>query len=361
MSINKSSIKPLNINITKIEKSRISEIDFNDIPFGKCFADHMAVVDYADGAWQTPQIIPYQNMSISPACSALHYGQAIFEGMKAQIDANTGEVLFFRPEQNAKRFAESAKRIGMPILPPEDYLQLLYQLVKIDQQWIPKQADASLYLRPYMFANDNYIGVKAAKNYRFIIFTCPVGPYYSQPVKVLAGDQFVRAIPGGTGATKAAGNYGGTIYPALLAQEQGYDQVLWTDGYEFKYAQEIGTMNVFFIIDGTVITPELDGAILEGVTRASVIQLFRDQGVPVQERKIAITQVIQAHQNGTLQDVFGTGTAATISYISDIGFKGKNYTLPSIESRTLSKAVKVEMDKIKRGTIADRHNWMVRI
>ncbi len=349
------------ITINKTDQSKISSVDFNNIPFGRVFSDHMVSIKYTEGQWQSAQILPYQEVKISPACSALHYGQSIFEGMKANLDEQTGDVLLFRPQKNAQRLNASAIRLGMPALPVDLFLDSLYQLVKLDRQWVPTVKDAALYIRPLMFATDPYIGVRASENYRYINFTCPVGAYYSKPVKVLVGDKFVRAIPGGTGDVKAAGNYAGTMHPAILAKKTGYDQVLWTDGYEFKYAQEIGTMNVFFIVDGKALTPELDGAILPGVTRESVIQLLKDKGVSVEERKVSIEELIDAQEKGLLQDAFGTGTAATVTHISDIGYKGKNYQLPPIEARTISNEIKVQLDGIKRGLLPDTYNWIVRL
>lgn len=354
-------VSELTIQIERVKQSKIDTIDFNHIPFGRFFSDHMLHIQYKNGAWQQAKIQPYQNLSISPACSTLHYGQAAFEGMKGHYDEQTGETLLFRPEENAKRINRSATRLGMPTIPEEVFLEGLAELVRLDRQWVPKNGNSSLYIRPTIFANDPFIGVRSAENYDFFIITGPVGAYYNKPVKVWIQDQYARAFSGGTGDVKASGNYAPTLYPAQLAKEAGYDQILWTDCHEFKYAQEIGTMNFFCIIDGVVITPSLDGAILPGVTRASVIQLFKDAGVVVEERKISIAEIVDAHKTGRLQDAFGTGTAATISYISDIGYKGNNYTLLPIEERTLSAKIGKQLDAIKRGLAPDPYGWIVRV
>lgn len=351
----------MNIKISLTTQSRLSEVDFNNIPFGRVFSDHIFVVDYADGRWQTPEIKPFEAMALSPACSALHYGQSIFEGMKANLDAQTGDVLLFRPEKNAARLNSSAIRMGMPTLPVETFLEGLKTLIKIDRKWVPNVEDSALYIRPFMFANDHFIGVKKAQNYRFIIFTCPVGAYYPKPVSVWIEKDFKRAFPGGTGAAKAAGNYAATLYPASLANEKGYDQILWTDGIESKYVEEIGTMNVFFVIDGKVLTPELDGTILEGITRESVVQLMKNKGILVEERKVSVDEILAAHKNGTLEEVFGVGTAATITHISDLGYEDVRYALPSIPDRKISNSIKKELVNIKLGLLPDPHDWIVRM
>lgn len=349
------------IELTKVKNSRLPEVDFDNLPFGRVFSDHMVVIDYNNGAWQDPQIMPYGNLQLSPATAALHYGQSIFEGMKANRDMHSNDILLFRPERNAERLNRSAKRMGMPELPVELFMESLMELIKLDRNWVPKRSDSSLYIRPFMFATDPYVGVHTSETYKFIIFTCPVGPYYARPISVMVAEDFVRAFKGGTGEAKAAGNYGATLYPAKLAKEQGYDQVLWMDGIEHKYVDEIGTMNVFFIIDGVAITPILDGTILDGVTRESVMQLLRDIDVPVEERQISIEEIIAASQKGLLQDAFGAGTAATITHISGIGYRGKHYELPTANTRHISNQIKAELEGVKRGTITDVHNWIMRV
>lgn len=349
------------ISFTKTIKSRLSTVDFNNIPFGRIFSDHQFVINYENGQWQKGSIQPYAPISLMPACSCLHYGQAIFEGMKANRHEATGDILLFRPEQNVKRFNRSAARMAMPPVPEELFLQALKELIALDRNWVPNLEGTALYIRPVMFGTDPYIGVKASQSYTFIIFTCPVGAYYSHPVKVLVADQHVRAFKGGTGAAKAAGNYAATLLPQQMAKKQGYDQVLWMDGEGFKYIHEIGTMNVFFVVDGKLLTPNLDGCILEGITRNSIIQLAKKQGVAVEERPVSIDEIIEAHCNNKLNEAFGVGTAATITHISDIGYQGKNYQLPAVETRKISTSLKQELEGIKRGQLPDDFGWTVAV
>lgn len=348
------------IKTTKTAHSRLSEIDFDHLLFGRVFSDHMFTVDYYDGQWHNPQIVPFGNLAIHPATTALHYGQAIFEGMKAYHTADGGAAIF-RPEKNLERLNRSAARMAMPEVPEDMFFDAIHKLIDLDRDWIPNSIGSSLYIRPYMFATDEYVGIKPSDHYKFVIFTCPVQTYYDHPVKVLIADKYVRAFPGGTGEAKAAGNYAATMYPVTQARQQGFDQILWVDGIEFKHFQEIGTMNVFFVIGDRVITPALNGTILRGITRDSVITLFKEKGVVVEERDITIDEVLAAYSNGTLKDAFGTGTAATISHISHIGYKGEILQLPSIESRTMSFDIKNRMDDIKFSRAEDLYGWMHRV
>lgn len=348
------------INVSKTPKSRISELDYDNIEFGKIFADHMFSVEYVDGQWQTPEILPYGNLSLSPATSALHYGQALFEGMKAYKNA-AGEVMMFRPLDNARRLNLSAERLCMPTIPEEIFMQGLTELLKIDAEWVPPTKGCALYIRPFMFATDEFVGVRPSAKYRFMIFCCPVGAYYANPLRVKIETQFSRSVEGGAGYAKAAGNYGSALYPTKLGQEQGYQQLIWTDAKEHKYVEESGTMNLMFVIDGKLITPALSTSILAGITRDSVLQLARDWGMPVEERKISIDEILEAHANGTLEEAFGCGTAAVITPIITIGHNGKDYDLPAVETRKFSNKVGVELDKIKTGEAPDPHNWMVKI
>lgn len=347
-------------NLEQVGRSRLDQVDFDNLPFGRVFSDHMIFMDYDNGKWEIPNIIPYDNFLMSPASTALHYGQSIFEGMKAELDPD-GKIVLFRPELNVRRFNKTARRMAMPEIPEKAFLEYLKALVILDRTWIPTKSGYSLYIRPFMFANDEYIGIRISDNYRFVIFTCPVGPYYSKPVKVFIEDHYVRAFKGGTGDAKAAGNYGATLYPLKHAKKAGYDQIMWTDGVAHKYIQEIGTMNVFFVIDDQVITPNLDGTILEGTTRASLIQLFKDRGQEVVERQISVDEVRQAHFDGKLQDAFGSGTAATVIPISHFGTKDEMLELPAPEDRHWSNLIKKDLIDYKRGVVEDRHNWLVKI
>ncbi|CAN5450054.1 branched-chain amino acid aminotransferase [soil metagenome] len=348
------------IKVTKTNHSRIAEVDFDNLPFGRVFSDHMFIADYKDGAWFDLRIVPFEDIPMHPATSALHYGQSIFEGLKA-YRSDSDDVQIFRPTKNAERLNLSAQRMAMPELPTDLFMQGLDTLVTLDQAWVPKSEGSSLYIRPFMFATDDYVGIKASDTYRFIIFTCPVQAYYSEAVKVLISDKHVRAFPGGTGEAKAAGNYAATLQPVMAARKNGYDQILWTDGYEFKYLQEIGTMNVFLQIDGKLVTPKLNGTILNGITRDSILQLMEDRGTPAEVRDISVDEVYEAYRNGQLNDAFGAGTAATISHISHMGYKGERLELPSIESRTLSHELKQELEDIKLSRTADSHGWVHRV
>ncbi|MEJ8802941.1 branched-chain amino acid aminotransferase [Pontibacter sp. H249] len=354
------SLDMLTIPAECVTESRISELDYNNIEFGKIFSDHMLVVDYKDGAWQTPQIMPYGNMSLSPATSALHYGQAIFEGMKAYRSAD-GDILLYRPLDNFKRLNISAERMCMPALPEDIFMQGLEQLLKLDAAWVPPTAGCALYIRPYMFATDDFIGVRPSSSYRFVIFSCPVGAYYGQPLKVAIEPHFVRSAEGGAGYAKAAGNYGAALYPAKKMQERGYHQLIWTDAKEHKYIEESGTMNLMFVIDGKLISPPVSTTILSGITRDSVLQLARDFGYTVEERKISVDEIVEAHKTGKLQEAFGTGTAATIAQIAIIHYNGTDMELPAIEGREISNKVATELDKIKTGETPDPHSWVYRI
>lgn len=346
------------ISIEKSKTSRISETNFNDLPFGKHFSDHMFVADYYDSDWHDCRIIPLAEFSVHPALSSLHYGQAIFEGMKAQLDTE-GNPNIFRPIMNYNRFNSSADRLAMPEIPESMFFDALDKLISIDKEWIPKLPNTSLYIRPYMFATEKFLGIKAAEHFRFSIITGPTGAYYNRPVKVFISDKYVRAFPGGTGFAKCAGNYGGVMLPTREVQKMGYDQILWLDGIEHRYLQEIGTMNVFVIIDGILITPALDqGTILGGVTRDSIIRLAEDEGFVVQERDISIEEVIHAYHSNTLQDMFGTGTAAVVSHLREFHYKGENYELPPVEKREMSNKLKNRLAAIRCGKAEDSFGWL---
>ena len=354
------SVDTLTIPTRCVAESRISELDYNNIEFGKIFSDHMLVADFIDGAWQTPEILPYGNMSLSPATSALHYGQSIFEGMKAYRSA-AGEILLFRPYDNFKRLNLSAQRMCMPEVPEDIFMQGLEQLIRLDAAWVPPTPGCALYLRPFLFATDDFIGVRPSSNYRFAVFTCPVGAYYGQPLKVAIETNYVRSVEGGAGFAKAAGNYGAALLPARKMQEKGYHQLIWTDACEHKYIEESGTMNVMFVIDGVLVTPAVSTSILDGITRKSVLQVARDMGIKVEERKVAVTEVIEAQKAGKLQEAFGTGTAATIAQIASIHYQSTDYELPAIEDRQVSNNVAAALERIKTGQDPDPYNWVHKI
>ena len=353
-------IAAADFNITKIERSKLNDINLENIPFGKYMTDYMLEVDYENGKWQTPEIKPYQPLLMAPSLAAIHYGQSIFEGVKAYKNAK-GEPYIFRPLDNFKRFNKSAERMQMPTIPEEIFIDGMKQLIKLDINWIPAKEEHSLYIRPFMFSTDETIGVKPSENYKFMIILSPTGPYYATPMRIYVEEQYVRAVPGGIGFAKAAGNYGGSMFPTAQAKLKGYDQVLWTDAFEHKYVQECGTMNVVFIIGNTAVTPDLStGTILEGVTRDSVIVLLKEMGLTVEERPLNIDEVIEAHKAGTLKEVFGTGTAATISLIKELRYK--DYVMDfEVEKWEVAPKVKKMLNDIRYGKTADINGWMMKL
>jgi branched-chain amino acid aminotransferase len=353
-------VDSLKISVQQVGKSRIKEVDFSVLPFGKVYTDHMFIADYREGEWKNLRIVPFGPMTISPATPAIHYGQSIFEGLKAHRSP-TGETLVFRPHDNLRRLNISAERMGMPSLPEEIFMESLTEIIRLDRDWIPRSAGSSLYVRPFMFSADEYIGIRPSLSFTFMIILSPVGTYYSSPVKVKIETHYTRAAHGGTGYAKAGGNYGGAIFPARLAQEQGYQQLIWTDARDHKYIEESGTMNVMFFIDNTLVTPQLSDSILAGITRDSVLKIARKWGMPVEERKISVSEIIEGVEKGTVKEAFGVGTAATITPIELIGYEGKNYVLPPAEDRVFSNKVYAELDGIKHGTRPDPFGWIVRI
>lgn len=353
-------VSPVNIVVEQVKKSRLSEVNFDQLPFGKVYTDHMFMVDYADGAWKNPRIVPYGNISISPATPALHYGQSIFEGMKA-YPGSKGEILVFRALDNLKRLNISGERMCMPAVPQQLFIDGLFSLLKLDQKWIPSGKGASLYIRPFLFSAEEYIGIRPSLNYTFMIILCPVNAYYSAPVKVKIETHFTRAVAGGTGYAKAGGNYGGAIYPTKLANEKGFDQLIWTDGVEHKFIEESGTMNVMFVIDNKVVTPALSDSILAGITRDSVLKLAKHWGMEVEERKISVDELVTALENNRVSEAFGAGTAATIAHIELIAHGDKKFMLPPVENRKFSAKVYGELENIKRGVSADPFGWMMKV
>lgn len=351
----------LKIDITKTNTSKIPQTDFTNLVFGKTISDHMFVADYANREWSNAKIEPYAPLSLSPANATLQYGQSVFEGMKAYKN-DAAEILVFRADANQKRLNESAKRMCIPEVPEELFMEGLTQLLAIDRDWIPNNPGYSLYVRPFIFATDDYLGIRPSEKYKFMIFTCPVGAYYSKPVSVKVECRYTRAAEGGTGAAKAAGNYAASLLPALQAQKEGYDQLLWTDGKSHQHIEESGTMNVMFMINDTLITaPTTTGTILKGITRDSVLTLAREMGVKVEERFLRVTELEDSLRSGTLQEAFGTGTAATIAHISKININGRDYLLPEIKEDSFSSKVLKTLDAIKYGQIEDTHSWIMKI
>ena len=349
-------IDTLNIPINKTSASRLSQIDFSNLPFGKNFSDHMFTADYEDGEWKNLQIVPYGDIAINPAASALQYGQAIFEGIKAYKQKD-GRISIFRPSKNYERFNISAERMVMPTVPEEIFMQGMSQLINLDKDWVPADEGQSLYLRPFMYATEPILGVHASETYKFIIITGPAGSYYSKPLKVKIETHFARAVEGGVGYAKTAGNYASSLYPTRQAQKEGFDQLIWTDAKDHIYIEESGTANVMFVINNVLITPSSRDTILDGVTRRSILELARSWGMPVEERRVTVTEVMEAIQNGTLQEAFAAGTAATIAHIAQIGYEGEIYTLPEPAEREFSNKVLKALNDIRYGVSPDEFGW----
>ncbi len=345
------------IRTSLTENSRISGLDFDNIPFGKIFTDHMFIMDYIDGKWTNIEIKPLEYLSIHPANLAWHYGQSIFEGMKATRDAE-GHPLLFRPEMHAKRINASAERMCMPAIPEDLFIQAVSSLVAIEKEWIPPMEGSALYIRPFMFATDEYIGVKASDTYKFIIFTLPVGPYYPKPVKLKAEETYIRAAKGGVGEAKTAGNYGASLYPAKQAQKEGYDQVMWLDANEHKYVQEVGTMNIFFVIGDKVVTPITDGTILKGITRDSILHLLKDKEYDVEVREVTIDEIVEADDRGELKEIFGSGTAAVIATVSELKYQDRVIKL-NVDAYQVAPMLKDTINGIRSRKYKDHNNWIV--
>jgi branched-chain amino acid aminotransferase len=348
------------IIINKAERSKLNALDLENLPFGKYFTDHMLEADYEDGEWKNIEIKPYQPLLLEPSTAAIHYGQAIFEGIKAYKDPD-GNAFIFRPYDNYKRFNISAERMQMPTVPEELFIEGMRKLVELDKNWIPHNDDHSLYIRPFMFSSDPVLGVKPSEKYKFMIILSPTGPYYNKPMRIYVEEKYVRAAPGGIGYAKAAGNYGASMLATAEAKKLGYDQVLWTDAQEHKYVQEIGTMNVFFIIGDKAFTPDLGaGTILAGVTRESAMTILKEMGFDVIEKPISIDDIIEAHRAGSLYEVFGTGTAATISLIRELRYKDYVMQFDTEKWRTAPE-LKKRLDEIRSGKVPDRFGWMYKI
>ncbi|MFM7358640.1 MAG: branched-chain amino acid aminotransferase [Sediminibacterium sp.] len=345
------------IQIVRVDKSALEKVEWDNLPFGKVFTDHLLEADYIDGQWTNICIRPFHSMLLSPATAVFHYGQAIFEGIKAYRNQG-GKVAIFRPEENFKRFNLSAARMDMPQVPEFIFMEGMRQLIELDAKWVPSAADHSLYIRPFMIATDEVIGVKPSETYKFMIILSPSGPYYLKPMRIYVEEEYTRAAPGGVGFAKNAGNYAGSMLATSQARRAGYDQVLWTDAFEHKYLQEVGVMNVFFLIGNKVITPSLEeGTILPGVTRNSAIELIRDLGYEVEERPISIDELISAYQKGEVKEIFGTGTAATIAYIYELGYRDHAIQL-DIEKWTIAPTLRKMMNDIKYGEVTDVKGWM---
>jgi len=345
------------ISITRVPQSRLTEALRENSEFGCTFSDHMFVADWEAGSWKQPQIIPFGPISFSPALTPFHYGQAIFEGFKAHRIRNNG-VALFRPRENFVRLNRSAARMAMPEIPEPLFLDGVTALVHLDRDWTPHREGGALYIRPTYFGIDDTLLVRPANRFRLIVMTCPVGPYFSQPIRLLAEQRFVRAFPGGTGDSKAAGNYAGGLLAARLAQEKGFHNVLWLDGVERRYVEESGVMNVFFVLDGKAITPPLGGTILPGVTRDSALTLLREIGIPAEERQISIDEVLSAHAAGRLTEAFGAGTAAIVAPIARIRYRERDLQFSATADSSIAARLRPRLVAIQTGREPDTHNWL---
>jgi len=346
----------LDITITKADSSRLTVTDFSQLPFGKVFSDHMFIAEYDNGTWSNLQVLPYGPIPMSPAISALHYGQAIFEGMKAYRQAN-GKISVFRPEKNFERFNKSAARMSMPAIPKEIFMQGIAALIDIDEKWVPAQDGYSLYIRPVMFATDPYLGVKPSDKYIFALLTTPTGPYYSKALNVKIETEYTRADDGGVGYAKTAGNYARSLFPFAEAQKEGFDQLIWTDAASHEFIEEAGTANLIFVINGKLVTPSVRSTVLDGVTRDTIITLAKKAGIEVEERRVSVKEVIEGIENGSLTDAFAAGTAATVTPIGAIGYQGKTYTLTDPSTRTISAGIAKTLNDSRDELAPDEFGW----
>lgn len=343
------------IMIRPIAASRISTVNFEQLEFGKYISDHMLVCDYTDGQWQTPRVIPFSDITLSPASLALHYGQSVFEGMKA-FSLPDGKINLFRPKKHYERFMRSLDRMCMPAMTEDIFIRGLEELLKIDREWIPSSPGSALYIRPFMFASEGRFGVKVADEYRYIVFTGPVGPAFSKPLKLKVETRFSRAARGGTGFAKCSGNYGGAFYPTMMARKEGFDQVIWTDAATHSTIEESGMMNIILVMDGILVTPPLSDSILDGITRDTLLTLAKDLDIPVVERPVSIQELEQAFKDRTISEAFGAGTAAVVSPVETIHINGNDYSLPS-DLDAIMFRLKEKLEDIRTGKAQDTHQW----
>ena len=347
------------MKIVKTSKSRLRSTDFSDLPFGTIFSDHMLICHYRNGSWQDPDIQPYGPFLIHPSSQVLHYGQSIFEGMKAFKNADN-DILFFRREKNFNRLNKSAVRMSIPVIPKDIFMNGLDRLLTLDSDWCLGEDGYSLYIRPFIFASSDSVKASSSKDFTFIVITSPTTTYYSGDVNLLFEEHYTRASKGGVGFAKAAGNYAATFYPTKLANSQGFQQVIWLDANEHKYIEECGTMNIFFRVGDKLITPEISDSILDGVTRDSVINIAKDLGIVVEERRIRVSDIVDAYKEGILKEVFGTGTAVSVSSINSLTFRSDNMIL-NIVKDSYALRLKERLQSIQRGQIKDVYGWTSKI
>jgi branched-chain amino acid aminotransferase len=351
----KYAIMTETISITRSKHSKIDEVDFKNLSFGSVFTDHMFICDYKDGAWQTPEIVPYGPMEMDPASKVFHYGQAVFEGMKAYKDEND-KIWMFRPDQNFERINISSERLAMPAFPKDYFFEGISELLKLEKDWIKTGIENSLYLRPFVIATENGVSASPSNSYRFMIICAPAQAYYAGEVRVLFADKYSRSADGGVGFAKAAGNYAAQFYPTELAKQKGYQQVVWTDAKTHEYLEEAGTMNVFFRVGDTLITAPISDRILDGVTRKSIIELAESKGISVEVRAVKVQEIVEAARKGELKEIFGAGTAATINPIVGFGYKEEDFELPKLD-KSYATQLKNELQKIQANLADDPFNW----
>ncbi len=346
--------------ITKRVHSKIKEIDFENLSFGKYFSDHMFIMSYKNNKWLEPKIMPYGPLNLNPGTHVFHYGQAIFEGMKA-FKNDLGEIRLFRPIENFKRFNKSAKRLCMPEIDKSTFLLGLKKLIEIDSKWIPKSNTKSLYIRPFMIADSEYIRATPANEFKFMIITSPTSSYYAGETNLKIEQKYVRSVVGGTGFTKAAGNYAAAFAPTRKVQDQGFTQIIWTDAINHKYIEECGTMNIMFRIDDKLITPQLSESILDGITRDSILTLAKQKNIEVEERKISVNEILDHYRSGSLKEAFGVGTAVTLKQINSITFNDITMKIKKTNQNSYSSILKNELQGIQYGQIKDINGWTIRI
>ncbi|WFO16051.1 branched-chain amino acid aminotransferase [Cellulophaga baltica 4] len=347
------------VTVEKSKTSKIDQVDFDNLSFGSIYSDHMLVCDYKNGAWENPKVVPYGPVSLDPSAKIFHYGQSIFEGMKAYKDSEESTWLF-RPLDNHKRLNISAKRLAIPEIPEDYFMEGLKALLKVDDQWIPKNEGSSMYIRPFIFASGQGFHASPANEYKFMICLAPSGSYFSGKVKVLIEEKYSRSANGGVGYAKAGGNYAGQFYPTQLAVEKGYNQVIWTDDNTHEYIEEAGAMNIFVRINDTLITGPTSDRILDGITRKSIIKIAKEEKIAVEVRKLTVAEVVAAAKDGSLKEMFGAGTAAVISPISGFGFKETDYDLPELEESYAS-LLKKRITDIQYNKAEDKFGWRYKL
>lgn len=343
------------LKVTKIAESKINQVDFSNLAFGTVFTDHMFVCEYKNGKWQTPEILPYGPLQMDPSAKVFHYGQAVFEGMKAYKD-DKGDVYMFRPEENFNRINKSGERLAMPAFEKDYFFDGLNTLLNLDKDWIKPGEGNSLYIRPFVIATENGVSASPSSEYKFVVICAPAQAYYSGEVRVLFADHYSRSADGGVGFAKAAGNYAAQFYPTELAKAKGYNQVVWTDANTHEYLEEAGTMNVFFRVNDTLLTAPTNDRILDGITRKSLIELAKSQGINVEVRPVKVAEIVEAAENGSLKEMFGAGTAAVISPISGFTHKEKAFDLPKMEDSFATK-LKKQLTELQANRAEDPFGW----